>query len=423
MITKSEHSVRTSLPEVAAACAIILALLFTTRVSPAHASFAAFLGAMFACAWLMSRGSFDSIEVRREHRPRVFENDHVPVTIALRQHSGLPRSMILVEDQFFASLSIRQRHLVPMMTRRWEAHLHYAREAERHRGLYLLGPVWLWAADPLGLIAQAAEVDCVTQLTVYPRAVPLPNYQLLGPNPPPGATMESFRRTGQGEQILGVRPLRRGDSPARVHWRTSARRGELHVIETDSHVQTTVMLFLDLTRRSKFGTGSESTTETAIGCACAVLTQAASLRHRIGMVVVREVAESIPPGEGMAHLHLLLDRLAVVSALGELDFVETLDLGCAPLKSGSRAIIITPATTNSGPHLCTVVNRLTQRGVSADVILLDETRMTRIWRDQAPPLAAAAENFARLKKALEHSGARVIPLERGESASELVSKT
>lgn len=407
---------------VAGLAAFFLLFVLFAPTTPNHAAFAAFMGAALACAWVMRQGALERIEVEREHRPRVFEGERVAVGLRVRQRAGLAQSLVIVEDQCFASLSIRQRRLLPLMSPRWEANVHYHKEADRHRGLYLLGPTRLFAADPLGVFARGVEIDCVTTLTIYPRAAALGGYRLLGPRPPYGPTLEAKDRLGQGEEIIGVRPYRPGDPLSRIHWRTSARRRALHTIELDTHVQTEAALFLDLTRLSRFGVGSESTTEMAIGCAVSVLSEAASLRHRISLMWAKEKAEAFPAGAGLAHLHMLLDRLAVVQPGGDLNFWGEAAPRAAALGPGSRAIFIASASATPIDAACSVVRGLVFRSIAVDVVLLDDSRLLRIWRDQDPPLAIAEAEFERVSAALRQAGARVLPLARGEGAAALMPR-
>ena len=395
-------------------------LLVATPASAAQAAWTGFLVVATFCAWVMSRGSLEGLSAQRRHRARVFEGDVVPITLSVRQSKGIGQSLVLVEDHFSAALKISQRHLIPMMSRRWEANLHCRREAERHRGLYLLGPVRMWAADPLGVFFRNAEVDCVTRLTVYPHAVDLGGYRLMGPHPQAGPGMESYDRVGQGEEIVSVRPYQQGDPTTRIHWRTSVRRGQLHTMEVDSHVQTEAALCLDLTRPALFGTGAEATIEIAIGCATSILTQSASLRHRMSLTLVRDGVESLPPGAGINHLHMLLDRLAVVNCGGNLRFWQEVAAPTALLATGSRAIFIVPAATTTREEACPLVSGLMLKGVAVDIILIDESHMARIWRGQAPTLQAAEENFVMLKDALEQAGARVLALRRGQTSADLM---
>lgn len=400
--------------------ALLLGLLPWVPASPAYAAVALMLPVLLASSWIMSRGVLEGITLERTHSPRIFEDDRVDVQLKVSQSSGLSQYLILVEDQFLASLSVYRRCLIPMMSPDWTATLRYSKDAERHRGLYLIGPARLWAADPMGTFFRTTEADCVTRLTVYPRAVPLGDYVLLGPKVRSGPGMENRDRVGQAEEILSVRPYQMGDPWTRIHWRTSVRRRELHIMELDTHVQTEVALYLDLTRRGRFGTGAESTTETAIGCATSLLTQASSLRHRISITLVRETVESLPAGVGIAQLHLLLDRLAFVSFEGNLHFWESVVGPASLLPRGSRAVFVSPVSTTSPEVSCELIHKLGLRGVSVDVILLDDSKLARIWSNQSPPAADAEVRLMGLKLALQRAGARVLVLERGETAARLL---
>lgn len=397
-------------------------LLPAVPATRAVAAYTAFLISFAITAWLMSRRALEGVEVKRSHQARVFEEDRVDVKLDIKQREGLAQYMVLVEDTFPAAFGIYQRCLLPMLSPKWEIRTRYRKEAERHRGLYLMGPVRLWAADPLGVFFRRAAPDCVTRLTVYPRAEPLEGYRFLGPDPRQGPAMATSQRVGQGEEILSVRPYQHGDSMNRIHWRTSTRRGELHTMQLDSQVQTEVAIFLDLTRPGRYGTGVESTTETAIRCATSILTEAAAIRHRVSMTWVRKSVETFEAGTGLAHLHLLLDRLAMTSYEGELDFWSAVGPRAAMLGSGSRAILITPAIRTEAGRAGALALGLTMRGVGVDVVLLDESGLTRIWRDQDPSHAQAGERLEELSEELRRCGARVLVLKRGETAGALMPR-
>jgi uncharacterized protein (DUF58 family) len=58
-------------------------------------------------------------------------------------------------------------------------------------------------------------------------------------------------RAGAGSEVFGVREYRRGDSLRRIHWRTSARRGELVAREYEPPGLHLLGLFLDPRPRSR----------------------------------------------------------------------------------------------------------------------------------------------------------------------------
>lgn len=407
--------------QIVVGCAVLFVVLLPAApASRAVAAWTAFMVVFALTAWIMSRDSLRNIRATRYHRERVFENDKVDVTLELEQTTGLSQLMVLVQDQFVASLGIYQRNLVPMMSPHWKARLRYRKEAERHRGLYLLGPVRIWAADPLGIFYRDATIDCISRLTVYPRAIPLGGYTLPGPDAPMGPSMDTSERLGQGEEIMSVRPYQAGDPWTRIHWRTSVRRRELHTMELDSNLQTEVALLLDLTKRSRFGTGVESTTETVIGCATSILSEAANARHRMSLTCIREEVEALPAATGIAHLQLLLDRLAMISEEGMLEFWEAARERASILRAGSRAIFVAVSGTTSLAKARPIVEQLIWSGVAVDVIFAEDSKLARIWRFQQPSPGNAPALLDDLKDGLEEAGARVFILERGENAAELL---
>lgn len=384
-------------------------LIILPATAPEAAFTAFFIGA--AC-WLhmISRNQLETIIVERVHHPRVFEGGQVPVVLRLHRSGGLPVQMLEVRDQFQASLLTDQRHLIPVLSVGWEVAINYSHTADRHRGLYILGPLLLRAGDPLGVFFEEREAACLTHLTVYPRPDPLPFYRIPGPYPPGGSSLDFIPQVGYGEEILGVREYRPGDPPARVHWRTSARRGELHVVQLNRQVQVEAAVMVDLTRRSRLGLGNETTTELAVRAAISVLTRAHEARHRLSLFYTHEKPVVYPAASGLSHLHMLLDRLAIIQPAGEADFWEACGPRALMLARGSRAVFVVTALGTPAGAAVELVKRLVAGGVAVDIALIDEHDFIRIYRDQEFNIKDGLPTFAELKETLTLAGARVFPL-------------
>lgn len=71
--------------------------------------------------------------------------------------------------------------------------------------------------------------------------------------------------------LRGVRPFRSGDAPRQVHWRTSARRGELLVREYDSPEALDLILVLDAWLPPKARSSDQQHLEDAISLAGTIL--------------------------------------------------------------------------------------------------------------------------------------------------------
>src|SRR5262249_36314058 len=127
------------------------------------------------------------------------------------------------------------RWFVPWL-RRGES-VRYRREVFLpHRGWYAWEPLRAVSGYPFGLAEGVVSTEPVAPVLVYPQLGRLHHGRLrhfLHQAMP--ALGRSRRRpvrhpTAQSE-IHGVRPFRSGDSPRWIHWRTTARRGELMVRE------------------------------------------------------------------------------------------------------------------------------------------------------------------------------------------------
>jgi uncharacterized protein (DUF58 family) len=122
------------------------------------------------------------------------------------------------------------------------ATLHYRVHGGR-RGRYRLGPLRLRLVDPFGLVLRSVVGADTAPLVVVPRVVP------LGPGGPAGGHggggSGAHRSIAvHGEDDVSTRPYRQGDDLRKVHWRATARSGELMVRleERPWRVQATLLL-------------------------------------------------------------------------------------------------------------------------------------------------------------------------------------
>ena len=122
--------------------------------------------------------------------------------------------------------------------------------------------------------------------------------------------------TGSAEDVT-VREYRRGDDLRRVHWRSSARVGELMVRREEQPWQSRATLFLDNRLRAHRGQGIASSLEAAVSAAASI---AVHLSHR-GFTVRLVTATGEDPSSAWhfrdADLNTgpLLEALAVVQAV------------------------------------------------------------------------------------------------------------
>lgn len=110
---------------------------------------------------------------------------------------------------------------------------------ELKRGVFNLGTVEIETSFPLGFVWFKRQVTPSSThiITVYPRTVPIEGYFLYRlPNTAAGAAGASRanRSSRTSTFTRGIREYIRGDSPRHVHWRSSAKLGQLMVREYET---------------------------------------------------------------------------------------------------------------------------------------------------------------------------------------------
>jgi len=96
------------------------------------------------------------------------------------------------------------------------------------RGVMRLASVRLVSSWPLGIARAERQVKLDFEVVVHPQYLLPPEARRQGMREPAGTSATR----GSGEEFLGLREYRSGDSQRRVHWPTSARTGKLMVVET-----------------------------------------------------------------------------------------------------------------------------------------------------------------------------------------------
>ena len=97
------------------------------------------------------------------------------------------------------------------------------------RGLTTVAAVQCSMSAPLGLFVRRTELRTPWQLLRRPALVDVDPLDLRAA----GDTSTSAIVSRTGADVHGVRELRPGDGPRDVHWRSSARRGQLVVLERE----------------------------------------------------------------------------------------------------------------------------------------------------------------------------------------------
>jgi uncharacterized protein (DUF58 family) len=239
-------------------------------------------------------------------------------------------------EQLPTELGRRPRFVVERLSSGATAALRYQLHGGR-RGRFPLGPLRLRLVDPFGLVLRTAAGSDTAALVVVPRVRPLSGAGGLAGGGANGG--EGTRRSiaVHGEDDVSTREYRHGDDLRMVHWRATARTGELMVRLEERPWRSAATLLLDtrgvthLTGGSVAGPPGDpapptDTLEWVVEAAASIGTHL--LRRGAGLRVVTDTGELSGLGSrGAMGADELLDRLAELtpSRLDDLDLaVEAL---------------------------------------------------------------------------------------------------
>lgn len=236
------------------------------------------------------------------------------VTLALSNEGRTPSGTLMLEDQVPYVLGTRPRFVLEGIGHGWKRHVTYQVRSDL-RGQYPIGPMSVRVSDPFGLVELGRSFTSVTKLVVTPRTVPLPNIPMGGDLTGSGDNRPRAFASGSAEDVA-VREYRRGDDLRRVHWRSSARVGELMVRREEQPWQSRATLFLDNRVRAHRGQGPASSFEAAVSTAASIAVHLAHRGYSVRLVsAAGEDASSVwHTREADTNVAPLLESLAVITA-------------------------------------------------------------------------------------------------------------
>lgn len=316
-------------------------------------------------AWLFTWWNTRSLQAEADRRTsRAQVGQEALEVIEVRNTAFLPKIWLEVEDPSGLP-GHRSRRIVsipPRRSRNWIVTTPLLR-----RGLYEWGPLTVTAVDPFGIFRRSRTFGEAQQILVYPPVVDLPHFQA----PPANLPGEGrFRRRTHyiTPNAAGVREYAPGDAFNRIHWRSTARTGELMVKTFELDPASDIWVILDLERRVHVGSGDDSTEEYAVRIAASVARHYIVANRPAGLMQFGRDLRILEPERGQNQLTRILETLATASAVGDAP------LGALLLEEQRRfgrhtTLVIVTASTDD--HWLTAIQSLTQRGVRAAVILVD----------------------------------------------------
>ncbi len=301
----------------------------------------------FLLSWRHVVVSLRKLQVRRRAPSSLAAGDLLVVDIEAenRRRRGVTWALV-VEDQV---LRLSEREKKPVVARALFPRLP-AGQTQRQayegqltgRGEYRLGPLKVSTRFPLGLIRRWFTVEQFDTLIVYPRCGALtPKWARRRQHALHGSRPVRRRQGVHEGEFHSLRDYRPGDSQRWVHWRTTARLGELTVRQFEQQDNYDLALFLDLWIPDKPDQQARENVELAVSFAATV--SADHCRRGTSLFSISIAGTRNSHTRGPASMMLMdeaMRRLALAEADHRDRLPEVLDRGLEQIPARCDVVIV-----------------------------------------------------------------------------------
>ncbi|MEV5594190.1 DUF58 domain-containing protein [Streptomyces sp. NPDC052496] len=398
----------------AAACAYALGQTDLLRVGLLLAALP------LACAVVLHRTRYRVAGSRTLSPARVPAAAESRVLLRVENVSRLPTGVLMLQDRVPYVLGPRPRFVLDRVEAGGRREVSYRVRSDL-RGRYPLGPLQLRLSDPFGMCELTRSFSDQDTLTVVPRVEPLPPVRLAGEASGYGDGRQRALALA-GEDDVIPRGYRHGDDLRRVHWRSTARYGELMVRREEQPQKARCTVLLDTRRTAYQGSGPDSAFEWAVSGAASVAVHL--LERGFSVRFLTDTGTSVPGPDGAGGwaggtesadtAGLLLDTLAVVEHSAEPGLARAYDV----LRGGNEGLLVA-FFGDLDEEQAAVAGRMRQRSGTAVAFVLDSGAWSRGADGPRAGDGAGGARLGERLRMLREAGWKALPVSPGDAQAAL----
>ncbi|MEW2494500.1 DUF58 domain-containing protein [Streptomyces nodosus] len=368
------------------------------------------------CATVLHRTRYRVASSRRLSPAHVPAGSEARVHLRMDNVSRLPTGLLMLQDRVPYVLGPRPRFVLDRMEAGGRREVSYRVRSDL-RGRYPLGPLQLRLTDPFGMCELTRSFSTYDTLTVVPRVEPLPPVRLTGEARGYGDGRERSLALAGDDDVI-PRGYRHGDDLRRVHWRSTARHGELMVRREEQPQRARCTVLLDTRGIAYPGSGPDSAFEWAVSGAASTLVH--MLERGFSVRLLTDTGSSVPGAgsDGFAGASqetadaagLMMDTLAVIDHSDGTGLSPAYDV----LRGGHEGLLVA-FFGDLDEEQAAVAAKMSRRSGGALAFVLDP----RAWGGEpaeGPELSETGEERLRM---LREAGWTALAVPPGASLAEL----
>ncbi len=325
---------------------------------------AACLLTVIPIAWLWNRLALRRVDYERHFdKLRAFPGETFKMTLRITNRKFLPLSWLEISDRIPMALPPTEGMLMPThipqvgkltaaFSLRWYERVNRRYELQcPTRGIYTLGPLDITSGDIFTLFESQESRKNQDRLVVYPYVWPLEDLGL--PSKEPFGERKAQRRILEDPlRTIGVRDYHPEDSLRHIHWKATARQGELQVRAFEPTTALNLVILLNVTTFKHHWQGViPDLMERTISLAGSIATWATGQKYRVGLVANGSMPHAdqpirVPPGRSPGQLTAILEALAAVTSFATMSIQDLLRRESPHLPWGATLVVVTAIVTD-----------------------------------------------------------------------------
>lgn len=340
-----------------------------SQVSLLFGVFGLMIGVLFVAGWV-SRSVLRKLQVERDIPEHLVVGRRGVITYRFRNEKRFWPSLSVCLGELDGNEAFTQQIFCYMLhAAAGHTAVVPADVLPRRRGLHRFNRFQLSSSFPFGFIKRAIEKQQPDSVLVFPAAgkVDPKVLTLCRAAEKTGAMMRP--RRGGVDEIYGVKEYRPGDNPRWIHWRRSARTGQLVVREMTQVSPPRLMLVVDtyLEHRTR---AAHASVERTIARAGILASEALEQGLMVGLFCWNDGWHALAPNRGKRQRRDILATLARLPLNTHQPTPALMDSCHDVIESGTTPVLLTPHDVSIG---------LSEHLRSGMLIISDKQVQTRRW--------------------------------------------
>jgi uncharacterized protein (DUF58 family) len=274
-------------------------------------------------------------------KKRVRAGESQTVVIKIKRTTRFPMSWCVAYESLPSGLSTIPGKIVFPWFRK-EAEISY-KLSNLSRGVYKLNQITVVSGDLFGLFRASRTLKEYDQLIVHPKLKKLRDW-FVKDGQDNGIVELRHRPSADITSIIGIRNYQRGDRLSQIHWKATARAGELRTKEFEQRVSNQLMIFLDTNQEIY---GDRDAFEKAVCFTASLVTFAHNNQLKYTLVMAGEQGQLKLLEGGASHDFLrFMDELAGVTTQGKVALHEIVLKRMRYFSRGMHFVLITSNPSN-----------------------------------------------------------------------------